>query len=356
MKNFKIPFFSIALLLVGCQADEPQPAQQQAGMLSFTTSVQQFEGEPATRTNLKGDAFELGDKIKLKIVCPFSTNTEYGESTYSASFDGFWLLKWNNQWEVLTSTKTEMYDINGDFSPSNAPNLFERYLAQATPYVFTAQTWTEEQIFMAGNKNPTRVEQYSNVFHANQSNVANYKACDIMWAQTIQQTGSYNVHLSFKHVMAALQINVDGIATTDNAVLTVEGMPDIDQAKVIVGDYYAGASKVNVANNNYDYSYRIKSSCGVAYNGKVLGIAVINDSTQKASCKGFYKISNNATYTAYREPGTNTFRLIVPPCDLGTNKATIWLRTGDKLEKRYSLSLSQTAFAAGTLYTLKMTI
>ena len=98
MKNFKIPFFSIALLLVGCQADEPQPTQQQAGTLSFTTSVQQFEGEPATRTNLIGDAFEVNDKIKLKIVCPASSTShkEFGESTYSGSFDGFWLLKWND--------------------------------------------------------------------------------------------------------------------------------------------------------------------------------------------------------------------------------------------------------------------
>ena len=208
---------------------------------------------------------------------------------------------------------------------------------------------------MAGKSNPTRVEQYSNVFHANQSKAANYKASDLMWAQTILQTGSYNVHLSFKHVMAALMINVEGIATTDNALLTVEGMPDIDQAEVIVGDYYAGASKVNVANDYYDYSYRAKSSCEVGDNGKVLGIAVINDATQKVSCKGFKDIAQSATYTAYRVPGTNTFRLIVPPCSLDTN-ATIWLRTGDKLDQRYSLSLSQTDLAAGTLYTLNMKI
>ena len=145
------------------------------------------------------------------------------------------------------------------------------------------------------------------------------------------------------------------IATTDNALLTVEGMPDIDQAEVIVGDYYAGASKVNVANDYYDYSYRAKSSCEVGDNGKVLGIAVINDATQKVSCKGFKDIAQSATYTAYRVPGTNTFRLIVPPCSLDTN-ATIWLRTGDKLDQRYCLSLSQTDFAAGTLYTLNMKI
>ena len=93
MKNYKIHLFSMSLLLMGCQADESQPVQQNAGTLSFTTSVEQFEGETTTRTILKGNALETGDKIKLKIVCPFSTNTEYGESTYSASFDGFWLLR-----------------------------------------------------------------------------------------------------------------------------------------------------------------------------------------------------------------------------------------------------------------------
>ena len=75
----------------------------------------------------------------------------------------------------------------------------------------------------------------------------------------------------------------------------------------------------------------------------------------KVSCKGFKDIAQSATYTAYRVPGTNTFRLIVPPCSLDTN-ATIWLRTGDKLDQRYCLSLSQTDFAAGTLYTLNMKI
>ena len=229
---------------MSCTADEATQQDDQ-GILTFTTSVEDFENESRTRTNIEGKAFENGDKIKLKIICPFSEHTEFGETTYGNSFDAFWLLKWNSQWEILKSTKTEQYDINGDYSPSDAPNLFERYLAQPTPYVFTAQTWSEEQIFMAGG---TRVEQYSNVFHADQSREVDYKASDLMWAQTIMQTGSYRVHLNFKHVMAALQITVNG-DITGNAVLTVENMLDIDQCEVIVGDYYAAKSKVN--SNNY---------------------------------------------------------------------------------------------------------
>lgn len=353
MKMNKMILFSIATLLVGCQADEPQPTQQQPGTLSISTSVSQFDGEPATRTNIDGTAFETKDKIKLKIVCPYSSNKEFGEYTDGGSFDGFWLLKWESDaWTPLVSG--DGYDIDGDYNASNAPNLFTRYLAQPTPYVFTAQTWSEEQIFMTGSG--TRVEQYSHVFHADQSSEAAYKASDLMWAQTIMQTGSYHVHLSFKHVMSALLITVDGLGTTDNAVLTVEGMPAIDQAEVIVGDSYAAYSKVNVAvDGKYDYSYRAKSSISSADdNGKALGIAVIDDSQKKAYCKAFANIPQTATYTAYREPDTNQFRLIVPPCTL--SGATIWLRTGDHLEKRYKKSLGLSETAGGTLYIFTMNL
>ena len=350
MKIYKLPFFSIALLLVGCQADEPQPTQQQAGTLSFTTSVQQFEGEPATRTNLIGDAFEKNDKIKLKIVCPASSTShkEFGESTYSGSFDGFWLLKWNDtahSWDKLVAA--DGFDINGDYKASDGPDVYERYLAQPTPYVFTAQTWSEEQIYITGNK--ARIEQYSNVFHANQSKAANYKASDIMWAQTIQQTGSYNVHLSFKHVMAALLITVDADASfgiSDEAVLTVEGMPDIDQAEVIVGDYYAAKSKENVPN----FGYSVKNATDdKTKNGVVLGIAQVGD--KKATTVPI-PVNVTSTYTALNT-GSKQYRLIVPPCDLGTNHATLWLRDGNK---RYKVQLSQTLFEAGKLYTVTMKI
>ena len=200
---------------------------------------------------------------------------------------------------------------------------------------------------MAGG---TRVEQYSNVFHANQTKEADYKASDLMWAQTIQQTGSYNVHLSFKHMMAAILVTVSADASlgiTENAVLTLKGMPDIDQTEVIVGDYYAAKSKVN--SNNY--GYQSKHSCTQAQNGTVIGVAVVDDEQKKSYTKAISDISQDAIYTAYNAGG-KTYRLIVPPCTL-SKEATFWLRDG---EKRYSMTLSQTTFDAGKLYKVTMKI
>ena len=336
----------IAMLLVGCSSDlEESPLQQ--GVLSFSTNIEDFEGESITRTNFLGNAFEDGDKIKLKIICPFSTHTEFGETTYGNSFDAFWLLKWDSiTWTTLTAK--DGYDINGDYSPSASPDIYARYEAQQTPYVYTAQTWSEEQIFIAGSG--TRVEQYSNVFHANQTKAVDYKASDLMWAQTIQQTGSYNVHLSFKHVMSALLVTVSAdtnLGITDDAVLTIEGMPDIDQTEVIVGDYYAEKSKIN----SNEYGYKNKHACAQTANGTVIGVAVVDDSQKKAYTKSISTISQTATYTAYNA-GSKTYRLIVPPCLL-KNKATIWLRDG---EKRYSMQLDQTTFEAGKLYKVTMKI
>ena len=349
MKNYKIYIFSAILLLSGCQADEPQLVQQQAGTLSFSTSVQDFEGTSITRTNLEGKSFEMGDKIKIKIVCPASTTShkEFGESTYSGSFDGFWLLKWNaddKSWDRLEAS--DGYDINGDYKSSDGPNIYDRYLAQPTPYVFTAQTWSEEQIYITGNG--SRIEQYSNVFHADQSKAANYKASDLMWAQTIQQTGSYNVHLSFKHVMATLLVTVEADASldiSDDAILTVEGMPDIDQAEVIVGDYYANKSKENVPN----FGYKVKNSTDKKNNnGVVMGIAQVGK--DKATTVPI-PVSVTTTYTALNV-GNKQYRLIVPPCELSAN-ANIWLRDG---KKRYKIQLDQIEFKAGTLYTVTMQI
>ena len=331
-------------VLTACTSDVEE-ARLEEGTLTITTAVENFDGETVTRTNFAGDAFENGDKIKLKVICPFSAHTEFGETTYGNSFDAFWLLKWDaDKWSTLTAK--DGYDINGDYSPSASPDIYARYEAQQTPYVYTAQTWSEEQIFIAGSG--TRVEQYSNVFHANQTKAADYKACDLMWAQTIQQTGAYNVHLSFRHVMAALLVNIDADASlniSDDAVLTLEDMPDIDQCEVIVGDYYAAQSKVN--SNNY--GYKSKHTCEVADNGKVIGVAVVDDSQAKAYTKSLDNISQTTTYTAYHA-GSKTYRLIVPPCTL-TNKATLWLRDG---EKRYSMQLSQTTFEGGKLYHVTM--
>jgi hypothetical protein len=343
MKIDKILSFGIAIMLSACSAYETPQEQQAPGTLVFSTAVEDFEGASRTRTNLDGNAFEDGDKIKLKIICPYSAHTEFGETTYGNSFDAFWLLKWDaNKWSTLTAN--DGFDINGDYSPSASPDIYARYLAQQTPYVFTAQTWSEEQMFIAGTD--TRVEQYSNVFHANQSKAAHYKASDLMWAQTIMQTGSYNVHLSFKHVMAALLITIDdSLGISDHAVLTLEGMPDIDQREVIVGDCYAAKSKVN----SNSYGYQAKHACEADDNGKVIGVAVVDDSQNKAYTKALSDISQNGTYTAYNA-GNKTYRLIVPPCAL-SNKPTFWLRDG---AKRYSMQLNQTTFEAGKQYHITM--
>ena len=342
----KIVLWGVTVLLVSCSANEDAERQQQ-GIISFSTSIESFEGEAITRTNLKGNEFENGDKIKLKIVCPFSSHTEFGETTYGNSFDAFWLLKWSGtSWATLTTK--DGYDINGDYSPSASPDIYARYEAQQTPYVYTAQTWSEEQIFIAGSG--TRVEQYSNVFHAKQAKEADYKACDLMWAQTIQQTGSYNVHLSFKHVMSALLVTIDAddnLNISNDAVLTLEGMPDIDQCEVIVGDYYAAKSKVN----SNEYGYKNKHTCTADQNGKVIGVSVINDTDKKASTVSLATIDQDATYTAYNA-GSKLYRLIVPPCSLNQT-ATFWLRDG---QKRYSMTLNQTTFEDGKLYKVTMTI
>lgn len=344
MKISRLLLTVSVILMASCTKEQPV---SESGTLSFSTSIENFKGEIVTRTNLAGTAFENGDKIKLKIVCPYSTHTQFGETTNGNSFDAFWLLKWNSgKWATLTSA--DGFDINGDYSPSASPDVYECYEAQQTPYVYTAQTWSEEQIFIAGNG--TRVEQYSNVFHADQSKVADYKASDLMWAQAIQQTGSYNVHLSFRHVMSALMITVSdlgGAGISEDAVLTVEGMPDMDQTEVIVGDYYVAASKVN----SNDYGYINKHTCTKPENGKVLGVAVVNDAQRKTLVKPVAEIARNATYTACNT-GSGTYRLIVPPCTL-SDEAVIWIRDG---EKRYSMPLSQTVFEPGTLYKVTMQI
>lgn len=331
------------MLIAACSVDTIETVPQQAA-LQFSTSVERFAGEAITRSNIDDNAFVDGDKIKLKLICPDIANRiQLGESTNSGSFDGFYLLKWNTG-EWVTLTAKDGYDINGDYSSSASPDIYKTYLAQPTRYVFTAQTWSEEQIFIAGNG--TRVEQYSNVFHADQSREVDYKASDIMWAQTIMQTGSYNVHLSFRHVMAALMISIEGFGDlTDDDVLTIEGMPDIDQCEVIVGDFYAKDSEVNVAN----YGYKNKHTCEVDNNGKVIGVAEVT--ANGASCVPISS-KETTTYTALRVG--NEFRLIVPPCKLGN--ATIWLRHNGN---RYRMTLSEVGsprtFNAGTLYHIKMT-
>ena len=124
-------------------------------------------------------------------------------------------------------------------------------------------------------------------------------------------------------------------------------MPDIDQAEVIVGDYYAAKSKVN----SNDYGYKSKHACTRDDNGKVIGVAVVDDSQKRAYTKPIGSVAQTGTYTACHV-GQRAYRLIVPPGTL-SKQATFWLRDG---EKRYSMSLSQTSFEAGKLYKITMKI
>jgi hypothetical protein len=327
MKN-RITGMGLALLLMASCTKE---APLEEGVVRFTTTVAPFDG--ATKTDLSGRAFAVGDRMKLKIVCPFDDRTQFGETTYGHSADAFWLFKWNGtDWSVLTAA--DKVDVEGDYRYSAAPNLYERYLAQQTPYVFTASTWSENVVFVSGG---SRYSQYNYVFEADQSTEKNYLKSDLLWAQSYMQTGSYNVHLSFDHVMACLRLSVAGVS--GSAVVTLEGMPDIDQREVVVGDYYAARSKVNAR-----FGYKEKCSCPLEDNGKVLGVAVNSDAQGKAYVKPLSEIPFTGVYTAHRSG--DSYYLIVPPSSLPA-RARVWIRDG---EKRYSYLLERTVFEQGKLY------
>lgn len=368
MKKIRdIIIVSVALLMAGCSSDEEEQVQPHDGVLMLTSSVTPFDGEDVTRTNVAGTDFVTGDRMKLKIVCPYSDHVEFGETTYSETFDALWLLKWSGS-EWIPLTRYDNVDVAGSYKYSGSYSLLGRYEAQQTPYIYTASTWSENVVFLA---NGTRYSQYSYIFEADQTTEKNYLKSDLLWAQTYMQTGSYNVHLSFNHVMACLKIHISGGNLSSSAIVTLEGMPDIDQREVVVGDYYAAKSKVNSG-----YGYQQKCSCIKANNGKVLGVAVVNDAnrrievhpmtgnpsnttttmnnpaTSNATHPGnqFDAIANTGVYTAHYDDGY--YYLIVPPCVL-SNNAKFWIRDG---EKRYSYTLQQTTFEQGKQYTVRITL
>lgn len=362
MNKIHIFIYTLAILvLAACSSDADEPISTEKKGLTITSSIANFEGDAQTRTNVEGTAFAEGDLVRLKIVCPFTTDTQNGESTWGNTYDSFWLLRWNgSSWQTMTSA--EHFDVTGSYSYSGSSDVFSYYQAQATPYVFTAITWTEERLFRT--KDNTLIGQYCNVFHHDQSREKNYLASDLLWAQQFSQTGPQNIHLTFNHVLSCLYITIDDDALTNkisnNAVLTLEGMPNIDQQEIVVGDYYAEASKPNSS-----YGYRQKASCSYDNNGKVIGIASIDETQEHAVVHPFsgwtgkiggladtYQgstISNDGIYTC-RNVGSKTYRLIVPPCTL-TDKATFWLRDDDK---RYKMTLDRTTFEQGHLYNVKM--
>ena len=367
----KYLFAISAILLASCSSEVfEDDTLKDVRQVSITSDIEPFVGEDLTRVNVEGNNFLDGDFIRLKIICPFVSSTERGESTDGNSYDAFYYLKRNgSSWTRVVSS--DGFDISGTYSNSNSPDISSYYEAQQTPYVYVAMTWSEERKFIApaSASNPRSLyDHLTPVFHADQTKEKYYRASDVLWAQTFMQTGAWNIHLGFQHKMACLDITVDDEnlgeeeKIGENAVLTLVGMPDIDQAEIVVGDYYADASKVNSG-----YGYQQKSSCSYKNNGKVLGIAVNDESAYRAkvarmsgnpenpggansslmtSC-----VDNTGIYTAYKQ-GLKHYRLIVPPCTLSEN-AVFWLRDGSR---RFSVKLDRLMFEEGKLYpvTLKL--
>lgn len=342
---------SVMAALSCSKVGEESPAHQ----LEFTTEVCGFEDEAGTKVSVDGSQFLPGDWIRVKIICPFTGDWQWGESTYSNSVDDFYLLKHTSgsgsrAWTPLTAD--DHCDINADYSYSTSPSLFGIYESQPTPYVYTASTWSEEKVFVA---NHSIVNQFCHVFHADQSIEKNYRASDLLWAQQYMQTGSWNVHLSFHHMLSCIRFTIDDSALpsekklSTSTILTVEGMPAIDQQEVLVGNYYAEKSKRKPA-----FGYYNQVRCNYADNGRVIGINV-NNSTGSA-CRPFSAISNEETYRAFQTSDTKVYRLIVPPVTFaGDHKAVVWLRDGTT---RYKKELDLTAFEQGKLYdvTIKLTV
>lgn len=382
-------------LLMSCNAgrlDTETAVSQEKKPVTITSSLEAFEGEDMTKVNVDGNDFLDGDFIRMKIICPFVSDTQRGEYTDGNSYDSFFYFKRSGKtWIRVTSS--DGFDISGTYSASSSPDIASYYEAQQTPHVFVATTWSEERRFVApyGSGGSSLYDHLTPVFHADQSKEKNYRASDVLWAQTFMQTGAWNIHLGFQHKMACLDITIDDTYLTGpnpdydpedpesmpvipapisaDAVLTLEGMPDIDQAEIVIGDYYADASK-----SNSGYGYRQKSSCAKEYNGKVLGIAVNDEAAYRAKVAplsgltqdpgGDYScgaganhytalpvVPNTGTYTAYTL-ALKHYRIIVPPCTL-SQKAVFWLRDGSR---RFTIPLERLSFAEGKLYnvTLKL--
>lgn len=418
----KILYILTALMLAACDAhegivSEVQELHKEAVLYSdvedyevvYDNDPSEFTSSTMTRATLDGKGFQDRDLIRLKITCPFVSDTQRGESSDGNSSDGFFLLYRNGSgWSPITREAGFNFDISGTYSYRDSPNFAGYYEAQQTPYVFTAITWSEEKLFVVPISSSTTsiIDQYCNVFHADQTKVENYLASDLMWAQTYMQTGAWNIHLGFQHKMARLEITIDDSELTEpnpdydpnnpesnptipahisnNAILTLEGMPDIDQQEVVIGDYYAEASKVNSR-----FGYREKASCLYENHGKVIGVAVNVDNVRSTldSNKGrafVYRMTGNPASYVYSNatnydlsdkiiPNTGTYTahyveskqyyLIVPPCKLDETiaagktsddyKATFWLRDG---ERRYKVKMQRTEFAEGKNYKMILKI
>lgn len=336
------------LWLCGCsQSDDVVVTATET--VSFDVSLEPFEGETKTRTSEDGLAFEAGDQFRMKIICPHTGSHQSGE-TWGSGYYNFTL----DGSSTGFSTTTEV---------------------QSTTYVYTAQNTTGTRVFVVGDYRYTRP---SNFFCADQSKLKYFKQSDVVWAQSVRQTGAREVHLTFYHKVAKLDITLDdsnlkktteegetAFPLRDNAILTLEGMPDIDGAEIVVGDYYADESY-----ESENYSYKQKASCSYENNGKVLGIEVIdevdkedkrskiarmtgNPETPGGAYSSVYGIvPNTGTYTCYKTSVSKHYMLYVPPCHLSEN-AVFWVRDG---ERRYSAKLEQTTFEEGVCYKVKVVL
>lgn len=306
-----------------------------------------------TRANIEGTQFEPGDLMRLRIIAPFVTSTEYGESTWSSSYDNWRLYKWNapkSNWTAASG-----FDINNDLN-YNTTSPTEIAIPQATPFVFTATTWTEEIHHVISTPDQVGgklISSFSNIFKADQRNIKDYKASDVLWAQQYMQTGTDNVRLSFQHKMAALLINISNFAGeltgSEEVILSLEGMPDIDQQEVTIGNYYANNIKGKDAYGDYN-----RTKCAYEDNGKVLGIAVVDQEvTEGIKQVPILDFPQDGVYLAYKQDAY-TFLLIIPPYNATGKTPTLWLRQG---EKRWNVLLPLPAnkiFESGKRYSVTM--
>lgn len=331
---------------------------------SIVPFVEEGADGNATRVNTAGDSFMPGDLIRIRIIAPFVTSNEYGESTWGGTYDNFRIWQWaanDAAWAAVGSGRG--FDFDNDFYPSGASSNI--IMPQATPFVFTATTWTEEIhhiLSTYGQAGGTSVTSFSNIFKADQRNEVNYRSSDVLWAQQYMETGVDHVRLSFEHKMAALKIDISDFAGeltgSEEVILTLENMPDINQQEVTIGNYYAEKMKDKRAYGDY---YRTK--CTYEENGKVLGIVVPDETKGHLEQIPFTdsRISQKGVYTALKGEssisGTQAgfFYLIIPPYTVPVGVTpTLWLRQG---EKRWSASLTlpvDRTFESGKRYSVEM--
>ena len=396
----KILYICTAALLIACNDDaeisnsesvkELPLSAMRTNINSFIDIDEQGNTLPTTRANIEGTSFEPGDMIRLSIIAPFVDSSEYGESTWGNTFDNWRHYEWSGTpassqgslatgyWSVIQENRG--FDFDGDFKARASHGNI--YSPQATPYVYTATTWTEEiHHIISSDAKPggSIILSFSNIFKADQRRIENYKASDVLWAQSFMQAGTENITLSFQHKMAALKIvlsedfDLDTSESAPEIVLTLENMPDIDQQEIIIGNYYAARLKAHTQ----AYCEWQRSACSYEENGLVLGIVSINQSASRIERKALTPQAENSSYNRPNFDGTNTnipltgvgqsgtytaykldnktFLLIIPPYTVPENTVpTLWLRQG---KNRWSAPLplpNDRAFESGKRYNIQM--